>query len=265
MSTLAPFDAVAIEYDDTFSYTAIGKLQRARVRHFLKTFLREKSEKILEVNCGTGEDALWLTQLGHTVIATDISAEMVEVTTQKIQKSGHHLQATGSTCDINAIDTLGLSGINLVFSNFGGLNCIAPAMLLRLNQNLQSIVVPNGLFIAVIMGRNCWWETFYFLMKGHWKKAFRRYQKTAISATLDAHTTVDTWYYNPKEFSQFFPSFQIVAIHPIGFWIPPSYLEPFFKRWPRLLKALAFLESYTHTSLLAASADHYMLVLRKSD
>ena len=263
MSTVSPFDAVADAYDDTFSNSAIGILQRTRVRTFLQAFLKAKSGKILELNCGTGVDAVWLANQGFSVVATDISAQMVAVTAQKIAKSESRIQASALVCDMNNLKSLSLSDVGMVFSNFGGLNCLSASELSDLDQNLQDIIKPQGCFVAVVMGRYCWWETLYFSVKGNWKSAFRRYQKTPVSAVLDAHTTVDTWYYSPSEFNQFFPTFKVEALYPIGFWIPPSYLEPFFNRRPRLLKALYFLERWSNFKLLASASDHYMVVLRK--
>ena len=38
-----------------------------------KTFLDNNKLNILELNCGTGEDALWFAKQGHKVLATDLS------------------------------------------------------------------------------------------------------------------------------------------------------------------------------------------------
>jgi len=54
------FDTAAANYDTSFTHTAVGKLQRDRIYFFLEKFnLIQPSHSILEINCGTGEDAIW--------------------------------------------------------------------------------------------------------------------------------------------------------------------------------------------------------------
>ena len=74
----APFDAVADDYDSSFTDTAVGRLHRATVWRHLDAVL-EPSSKILELGCGTGEDALRLARRGHRVLATDVSTAMRRV------------------------------------------------------------------------------------------------------------------------------------------------------------------------------------------
>ena len=76
----APFDTIASIYDDQFTDTRTGYLQRQLVYLHLEKILKQnKPKRILELNCGTGADAIWLTQKGFEVVATDISADMVKV------------------------------------------------------------------------------------------------------------------------------------------------------------------------------------------
>ena len=88
------FDAIAAGYDAEFSHTLLGKMLRERVRMVMqeqkwvqKPQKEASSSTIiplaLELNAGTGEDALWLAQQGWQVLATDISAEMLAQAEQK--------------------------------------------------------------------------------------------------------------------------------------------------------------------------------------
>src|SRR4051812_40651344 len=89
------FDSAACVYDEEFTNTPIGRLQRTRVLKFLSHGLKDEGLIILEINCGTGEDAIWLAGQGHNVTATDASAKMIEGTRQKIagQKSAGKVSA----------------------------------------------------------------------------------------------------------------------------------------------------------------------------
>ena len=71
------FDPVADLYDEIFSNTRIGKAQR----DIVWKYLRKKNlinKNILELNCGTGVDAIHLAQ-NNRVTATDASEAMLRI------------------------------------------------------------------------------------------------------------------------------------------------------------------------------------------
>ena len=70
-------------YDSQFTHTQIGKYQRAQVLKHVEPLL-QKHWQVLEVNGGTGEDALWLADRVATVLTTDIAEEMVNIARQKL-------------------------------------------------------------------------------------------------------------------------------------------------------------------------------------
>src|SRR5271165_6783532 len=72
------FDRIAGAYDDVFTRSAIGQAQREQVwRRMLQAFA--VGERILELNCGTGEDARFLGARGRKIVACDASAEMIAI------------------------------------------------------------------------------------------------------------------------------------------------------------------------------------------
>ena len=152
---------------------------------------------------------------------------------------------------------------DMIFSNFGGLNCLSQQHLEEFFKNCAPLLSKNGRLVLVIMPRNTLWEQFYFLSKGNFKDIFRRKKRNLI-ANVDGES-VPTYYYNPEETSQLAnSSFNFKNKFPIGFFVPPSYLEPFFKNKPRLISILSTLESKVpqHQSL-SKYADHYLIVFEK--
>src|SRR5690606_5912491 len=106
---------------------------------------------------------------------------------------------------------------DLVFSNFGGLNCISPIELKAVSEKLVSLLKPNGRLVIVLMGRKCLWETAYFLFKMKRKEAIRRRSAGPVTANIDNKSTQLTWYYSPKELQETFaPHFSLKALHPVG-------------------------------------------------
>ena len=265
------FDTVARDYDNSFTGTAVGRLLRERVWALLSISANLSSgttsgraiTTVWELNCGTGEDAIWMAQQGWQVLATDISPEMAEAARQKTAAAGLENKVEVRVCSFAEISRYPDRQFDLVFSDFGGLNCASPEELKKLSVDLQKLIAPGGHFIAVVMSRFCWQETLYFLLKGKPREAFRRLNRKPVNARLDEKTTVPTWYYSPREFRRFFPEFRMKRILPVGFWLPPSYLNPFFEKRPRLLRFLNFLEKNYSPARLAPAADHFLIDLEK--
>lgn len=257
------FDSIASGYDLTFTHTEIGKRQRAAVYSVLEKILSDHQIKnVLELNCGTGEDAIFFAQKGLQVLATDISPEMVRVAAHKAEQKGvSHLVRT-RVCAFQDLALLENDlRYDLIFSNFGGLNCLPPGDYPDFVQNVTRLLNPGGLFVAVVMPRFCLWETLYFLAKGKFRQAFRRLSREPVSARLDDSTSVKTWYYSPSDLKLNFKNRNLVDCRPIGFFIPPSYLEPFFKKRIAFLDRLAYLDSISSRySILAGVADHFLVV-----
>lgn len=258
------FDGIARQYDAVFSDTAAGHALRKRVWHLLERLLPEKTAQplsVLELNCGTGIDALWLANRGCEVLATDIAPDMVWITAEKAARAGVPVRT--KVCSLDALDSLPDEQFDLIFSNFGGLNCMDSLSLERLAGQLKHRLAPGGRFTGVVMGRCCLWETGYFLLKGKPRRAFRRYGKQPLLVPLQNGARVKTWYYTPAQFRQYFPDFSIEMLAPVGLLLPPSYLAPFFEKRTRLLDRLFRAENALSAALPAATmADHFLISLQ---
>lgn len=264
----AAFDTVADDYDRHFTQTATGRMQRERVWAAILDRQAQPSAQgfALDLNCGTGTDAIWLAQQGYQVLATDVSPKMVALTQAKLRAAGCAENAQAAVLDLRHLNTVPLpigKAPTLVLSNFGGLNCLSPTELADFGEKMPSLLAPGGYFVAVVMGRFCWQETLYFWLKTQWRTAFRRLRRGPVEARLDEQTTMPTWYYTPRTFCRFFPDMEAKMLRPIGFWLPPSYLDAAFHRWPRLLRWLNWAERVCgRVSVLAWASDHFLVCLR---
>jgi len=255
------FDAAAAGYDATFTHSVIGKAQRKSVYGLLSDALHESpAQKILEINCGTGEDAIWLAQQGFEVVASDISEAMIGVAKSKSDANNPVFRQA----DINALSQ-NFEGeqFDLIFSNFGGLNCVSSVRLELFFKHASELLTENGRLLLVIMPKNTKWEQLYFLAKADFKNVFRR-KRNSATANVDGQKVL-TYYYNPTETAHLAQRyFAVEKISPIGFFVPPSYLEPFFSKHPTLFSVLDALESAVKNwSFLSKHADHYFINLRK--
>jgi SAM-dependent methyltransferase len=76
MSTAALFERLAARYDELWTETAIGRAQRNAVWRVVDKLFRG-GDRVLDVGCGTGEDAAHLEARGVSVLAVDASPAMV--------------------------------------------------------------------------------------------------------------------------------------------------------------------------------------------
>jgi len=262
------FDSYAKVYDGHFTNTSIGILQRKRVwKQLNKILISNKQLNILEINCGTGEDAIYMVKAGHNVTATDISLEMIDVAKEKAQK----LQLVSTPLFLQSsfddiLKTCKGNKYDMIFSNFGGINCISKQDLIKLNDDLYNLLKPGAYCIMVIMGNACLWENIYFLFKGKWKSAFRRKNERGIDARI-VDGVVKTWYYSPIFIKKLFHNqYKHLFTRPIGLFIPPSYLQPFFGKKKLLLSFLNFLENiFGKIALFSNFADHYLICFSRKE
>lgn len=261
----APFDHIASAYDSYFTRSTIGQLQRRQVWSYLEEVIpRLHGLDILELNCGTGEDAVLFGNRGFNIIATDISEEMLKMTSEKVTHYSLQNKISSHYLDLNSFDGRTFDKkFDLVFSNFGGINCISPKAFQQLLNKLPSILAPGGRFIAVIMPKFCLWETFYFLLKLRPKRAFRRWTQNAVPVNLQG-TNLNIWYYQPAQVRTWSAqNFRFMDARPVGAAVPPSYLEDFFsKRKSWLLKLDAVERSIGNISFLSGFADHFIIDLK---
>ena len=185
--------------------------------------------KVLELNCGTGTDAIWMASKGFKVLATDISTEMIRLAELK---SGNHKQdivPEFKPISFNGLGELKDKEFDVIFSNFGGLNCVDAGQIQALAMDANKLLRPGGKFIAVIMGRNCLLENVYFKLKNK-KLQNRRKSKLPVTAVI-SDVSFPIWYYAPDEFAGLMkPWFTDPVLKPIGLFIPPSFMNNYFSK-----------------------------------
>lgn len=257
------FNDVAFLYDELFTESEICKYQRAIVWKYLEDNI-PPARSILETNCGTGEDALFLTGLGHHVTATDGAANMISVATDKLKKT-YPADTHVFLWDLQEKYPGTEQNFDIVYSNFGGWNCLSPASLKNVSSELSGIVKQGGKIIVILITKFCWWETFYYLLKLKPKQAFRRLKNKPVRASLTHDAFIDTYYYSTKRMKQFMqPHFRLIRKLPAGFFVPPSYLETFFARRPKLLRSLYKLDMrIRNISFFTFGADQCILEFEK--
>ena len=142
------FDRLAPAYDEGFGRNPAGLLFRHVFQERLR-LLFPRGARVLDLGCGTGEDAVFLASLGVRVHAMDISPEMAERTRAKVERAG-----LGSLVDVEAraaedVAAAG-TGFDGAYSDFGALNCAA---LGAVGEGLARALRPGAPVLVSAIGR----------------------------------------------------------------------------------------------------------------
>ncbi len=252
------FDQLAVEYDKTFTHTVLGVLQRKVVWNHLEKLLAKKSHSInvLELNCGTGEDAIFLSKKGHHVIATDLSKEMLRIAERKAN-AANVSTIEFRQLDLRSVDRYGVSRkFDLVFSNFGGFNCLNESEMKQAGKALENLIAADGILMLVIMPDRCLIEKIYALFKRDWLLFSRRSQSP--QAIKMGSEKIWTWYYSPANLIRILDQYEVNYKAPVGF-IPP-YFNPNVTKWPIAFHALKMFNFLAlKSSLLTRYSDHFLI------
>ena len=248
----SPFDAMAADYDDSFTDTVIGRTMRAAVWRRLDA-LFGPGDRVLELNCGTGVDAAHLAARGVEVLATDASAAMVEVARRRGVDA--HVCRAEHLGDVVA----GRPPFDGALSDFGGLNCVEDIG--EVGRGLAGALRPGATAVLCVMGPVVPWEMAWFLARLRPREAFRRLQPS----TEWRGTTIR--YPSARATARALaPWFEVQRCWALGALVPPSYVEPLAARAPRAVALADRVERRIERwPGVAALADHYVLEVARRD
>ena len=255
-STDFPFDATAADYDATFSSSLLGKAMRRAVWRRLDVCFAP-GDRVLELGCGTGEDAIHLARHGALVVAIDRSAAMVDMARRKVEAAGLGARVEVRHARIEELEHRP-PFFDGALSNFGALNCVAdlPAAARRLASSLR----PGATAVLCMMGPWVPWEWLWFLAHGRPRTAFRRLAPGGVR-----WRGLQVRYPSPGKLRRACaPTFRLRRLAAVGALLPPSYAETWAARHPRTVAWLDLWERRLETlPPLPWLADHYLVELER--
>ncbi|HEU5291857.1 MAG TPA: methyltransferase domain-containing protein [Cyclobacteriaceae bacterium] len=228
------FSKQAVHYDADDAANPILTSWRQQVYSHVNKFL-SPSSFILELNAGTGIDAVHFAKQGHRVHAIDIAQGMLA----QLQKKSAGLSLTCERLSFEELHFLSVDSVDYVFSNFGGLNCTDD--LSKVARYLPFIVKRGGYVTFVIMPPVSLWE-WLWLFKGHGKKAFRRLNKDGVMAHLEGEY-FQTYYHAVNDIKKGVGDrFKLIACEGLGIFSPPPSKPDFVSKHPMMYKILTALD-----------------------
>jgi ubiquinone/menaquinone biosynthesis C-methylase UbiE len=240
VNSTALFDKMAASYDAVWTTTPVGRAQRDLVWREIDP-LFHAGERILDIGCGTGEDAAHFAARGIAVRAIDASPAMVAAANGR-----------GVAAEVCRAENLAhFEGtFDGAVSNFGALNCVED--LSSVAESLAGVIRPGGRVAVCLLGRCCAWETLHYGVRLQFHKAFRRWAGRTTAP-------IAVWYPTAGEVRAVFAyGFAVQRWTGIGLLVPPSYV----KLPAALVAALAACDRVlAGLPLLRAMVDHRLFIL----
>ncbi len=266
------FSIQAAEFDTLDNENPILQWMRNIVRQYVLSSLKGNST-ILELNAGTGLDAVYFSLRGHHVLATDNAMGMIQEINKKIKAYSLEENLQVRQCSFNDLSQIMPQRFDCIYSNFGGLNCAED--LHNVIQQFDDLLNPNGIVTLVIMPPICPWELLS-LFKGNFKMAFRRMKgldyksRPANRNPRPAKSHLegiyfDTYYYSPSFVKKAFGAkYKMIHLQGLASISLPPYKEKFAINNPKLYKTLAAIDQkISRMPPFCYWADHYVISFLK--
>jgi SAM-dependent methyltransferase len=260
--TREAFDSVAADYDGPRGNNDSIQDMRGEMWRWLESTF-SPGDRLIDLGCGTGLDAVHLAERGYEVTATDWSPLMVQRTLDRAKAQ----QVSDRVCAINVgaheLQRLdGAAAFDGAYSNLGPLNCVPD--LADVARECARLVKPGGKLVFTVIGRYCPWELAHYLRRGRWARAKVRFARQVVPVGMN-NRTIWTRYYTPREFyGAFRRHFTLEHHRGLCVFAPPPYLTWVRDRYPRLHQWLWRLDrQLSGWPLIRATGDHFLIVMKR--
>ena len=259
------YDHSASTYDQVEGRNEISERVRAATLAAAMRVFRP-GDRILELGCGTGRDAVALARQGLHIVATDVSPEMIRLTAARAKQAGLEERVVARTA--SAAEAVDLDGpFDGAFSNGAVLN-LEPD-LGKVGRRLAAIIRPGGFAVFTAANRVSLFELAIYPLALRPRKAFR---KLGLSVPIPIsregfgrNYAVRARFLTPREFLRVFtPSFRAESLRGLQIFTPPWNFVDLARRFGRAVEPLIQLEdSIGELPALRSLGAIYLCVLKR--
>jgi SAM-dependent methyltransferase len=164
-SAALAYDAIAAGYDTQVE----GDDWMRRVLHAHYARLFKPGDRVLDVGCGTGIDALFLAQGGVQVVAIDFSASMIAELRAKLLASPVAERVEARALAVEDLGQLRNERFDGLISAFAGLSALDD--LRQFAHAAAELVKPRGRLVLHLLNRFSVWEWLGYLSHADWPSA----------------------------------------------------------------------------------------------
>ncbi len=247
---------IASGYDEVVGASIPAQLIRSYFHKRVLSAIRPGMQ-LLEIGCGTGIDAVFLAQKGIKLTSTDISPEMLKITSQKAVNENLTRLITAEILDADNLDKLDGNLYNGIISNFNALNYVKDMN--KFAMNAHKILKPGAKVFFVMLNKVCLWEFYYYLLK------FR--PVTAFERLTAREKYFKTWMrlYFPRRVKKIFSEYFITNnIRGFGYLYPPDGLAEFQRKHMKFFDGIKGLEDFLCSKYPFYNfCDHYLIEMTK--
>ncbi len=239
-------------------------MRQTITRTLLETF--KSGDRLVELGCGTGDDAIALANQGCEIFALDPSPKMIAIASSKASTSRarQNLQfLVGGGADLTRNQT-GISR-DLAFDGaYASFSMSYEADLPSISEALGARVRPNGRLLIAAMNRLCGVELAVALLSGHPKLAGRRLAAHTLHKVGDFATPV--YPRTTRELVDAFRgNFVLEDARALPAVLPPHYANRLLRRWGPVMTILMGLDPYLSSlPLVRLLGDHNLLRFRRT-
>jgi ubiquinone/menaquinone biosynthesis C-methylase UbiE len=163
---------VALAYDQiasTYDAQVEGDswMRRTLWRHYLAIF--RPGDRVLDVACGTGLDAVFLARHGIQVTAIDISPGMIEQLHCRATSDAPAGLIDARVLDVEALSDFSPGSFDGIVSAFAGLSTVPD--LREFSRTAATMLRPGGHMLLHLLNRFSLWEWLLFALHGQFRSA----------------------------------------------------------------------------------------------
>jgi SAM-dependent methyltransferase len=208
-------------------------MRAALHKHYLRVF--RPGQRVLDVGCGTGTDALVLAQHGMHVLGVDGSAGMIAALQVKVAAAGMRDAVDGRVLAIGDLARLD-ERFDGAISSFAGLSTVD---LGQFAADAARLIVPGGRMIVHLLNAFSVWEWIGLVSRRQWRGARELRGRRTRTFTIGGQPVVHDLYFAPEAYGWFDRGFRLRGAYSLGALRPPHTV----RRLPaRLVETLEWLD-----------------------
>jgi ubiquinone/menaquinone biosynthesis C-methylase UbiE len=203
------YDAIAAGYDE--QVRGDDWMRRKLHAHYGRAFA--PGDRILDVGCGTGLDAIFLARRGIHVVGIDASSEMIE------RLRARHRDIDARVLRIEDLGRLGDERFDGIISAFASLNSVAD--LTVFTADAARLVRPGGRAVLHMLNRFSLWEWLGCLRRRDWQGARLVGRQRSRQFVIGGQSVNHSVYFARGAYASFESGFRLRGTYGLGALRPP--------------------------------------------
>ena len=257
------YDEIAPRYDLVPAQNRINRLMRkASVSHLLEMF--PPGSRVLEVGCGTGDEALVLADHGVEVVAIDASAEMVRVATEKAKQRGLEGRVDFRRAYARDLPSFADSLGGPFDGGYASFSLAYEPDLGPVARGLHPLLRGEACFLASVPSRLCLVEFVLAIGSGHPGMSGRRLSPWHGHKVGGHVVPIRT--YTPHAFADAMaPHFELERVEALPAIVPPPYMNRVYSKFDGFAEAVERADAILRSRFPFRSfGDHFLAFLRRA-